>query len=156
MRTLVMVMLVALTACSQAPPQAYDAAAVRSGVTALVQRWSDAGEAGDWDAIADTYADAEGFAWIERGEVRYPGHAAIVAGLRQARESEFAVTNDVSEIVVTPLSADTAAYRANYRLAVNSPQFSFSSQGVLSGVAIRQDETWRFLQGSLNEGAEQN
>jgi hypothetical protein len=145
--------LIVLGACNASAPQSYDAVAVRSDVSALVQRWSDAGEAGDWDAIADTYADAEGFTWIERGEVRYADHAAILAGLQQARDGAFSVTNDVSDILVTPLSGETAAYHARYRLAVTSPQFSFSSEGVLSGVAIRQGETWRFLQGSLNEKA---
>jgi hypothetical protein len=152
MRMLVAAVLVVLAACGQAPPESYDAAGVRRDVTALVQRWSDAGEAGDWDEIADTYADVAGFAWIERGEVRYPDRATIVAGLQQARQSRLSVINDVSEIVVTPLSRDAAAYRANYRLAVTSSQFSFSSEGVLSGVAIRQGDRWRFLQGALNEG----
>lgn len=150
-RMLFATVLVALGACGQAPTESYDAARVRTDVTALVQRWSDAGEAGDWDEIADTYADVAGFTWVERGEVRYPDHAAIIAGLRQAREFGLSVTNDVSDIVVTPLGEGVAAYRANYRLAVRSAQFSFSSEGVLSGVAIRQNETWRLLQGSLNE-----
>ncbi|MEZ5961077.1 MAG: nuclear transport factor 2 family protein [Hyphomonadaceae bacterium] len=151
MKTLVAVALLMLAACTPAGPQSYDGAAVRNGVTALVQRWSDAGEASDWDALADTYADVEGFSWVERGEVRYTNHAAIIAGLQQARDAGLSVTNDVSDIEVTPLSAEAAAYRANYRLAVTSPQFSFTSEGILSGVAIRQDGTWRFLHGSLNE-----
>jgi ketosteroid isomerase-like protein len=150
MRTLVTALLLALAACT-APPASFDADVVRSEVTELVQRWSDAGDANDWDAVADTYADAEGFAWVERGEVRYPNHEAIVAGLQQARDAGLSVTNDVSEIVVTPLGPDAAAYHANYSIGVTSPQFSFASEGVMSGVAIRQGDTWRFLQGSLNE-----
>lgn len=151
MKSFFAAVLFVLAACAPTQPPSQDDAAIQSGVTALVQRWSDAGEASDWDAIADTYADVEGFSWVERGEVRYPNRAAIIAGLQQAREAGFSVTNDVSDIVVTPLGADAAAYRANYHLAVTSPQFSFSSEGVLSGVAIRQGDTWRFLHGSLNE-----
>lgn len=139
-----------LAACAPAPAE-YDRGAVRSGVTALVQRWSDAGEAGDWAAVADTYADAEGFAWIEQGEVRYADHAAIVAGLDGVAQMGASITNDVSDIVVTPLSADAAAYRATYSLTITAPQFSVTSQGVVSGVAIRQGETWRLLQGAFSE-----
>jgi len=143
----------ALAACA-APSAEYDADAVRSGVTALIQRWSDAGEAGDWDGLADTYADAQGFAWIERGAVAYADHAAIVAGLENARASEARIVNDLSDIVVTPLSPDAAAYRANYRLSVRSESFGFDSAGVLSGVAIREGDTWRLLQGSFSEQPE--
>lgn len=123
----------------------------QTGVAALVQRWSDTGEAGDWEAVADTYADAQGFVWIEQGEVRYPNRAAIVAGLDMARRMRATVRNDVSDIVVTPLGDRIAAFRANYTITVTSEQFSFTSQGVLSGVAIKQGETWRFLQGAFSD-----
>jgi hypothetical protein len=147
---LILAAVAVLAACGPAAPSV-DAAAVRADVTSLVQRWSDAGEAGDWAAVADTYADAEGFAWIEQGEVRYPSRAAIVAGLEEARAANLRITNDVSDIAVTPLGADAAAYSANYRLVVASEAFSFESRGVLSGVAIRQADGWRFLQGSFSE-----
>lgn len=151
-RSLVVGVCALLCACAaEAPAPAFDPAAVRTAVTALVQRWSDAGEAGDWDSVAETYADAEGFVWIEQGEVRYPDHAAIVAGLDQVRESNARIVNDVSDIVVTPLSADFAAYRTVYTLTVSTQQFSFTSSGVLAGVAIRQDGTWRLLQGAFSE-----
>lgn len=147
---LALVGAVVLAACTPAPTS-LDTDGVRADVTALVQRWSDAGEAGDWDAVADTYADAEGFSWIEQGEVRYPNRAAIVAGLEQARSANLRITNDVSDILVTPIGPDTAAYSTSYRLAVASEAFSFESRGVLSGVAIRQADGWRFLQGAFSE-----
>ncbi|MBY0564369.1 MAG: nuclear transport factor 2 family protein [Hyphomonadaceae bacterium] len=139
-----------LPACAPAPAS-FDADTVRSEVTALVQRWSDSGEAGDWDAVADTYADIEGFAWIEQGEVRYPDRAAIIEGLEQARAANLSITNDVSDISVTPLGADAAAYHASYRLVARSESFGFESRGVLSGVAIRQADGWRLLQGAFSE-----
>jgi len=92
--------------------------AIEAEVAHRVQRWSDAGEAQDWDAIASTYADQEGFAWIEQGETRYADHAAIIAGLNMARDMKATIQNDVSDIVVTPLAADVAAFRASYLLNV--------------------------------------
>lgn len=151
MRAIVVALVsIVVTACAP-PAPVRDDAAIRADVTALVQRWSDAGEAGDFDAVADTYANAEGFAWIERGEVAYADHAAIVAGLEQAREGGLRIVNDVANIEVTPLSVDAAAYRADYTLTVSSEAFSFTSAGIVSGVAIRQGETWRLLQGSFSE-----
>jgi hypothetical protein len=57
----------------------------------------------------------------------------------------------VSEIVVTPLSADTAAFRARYLLDVAAEGFGYRSQGILSGVAVRRDGQWKFLQGAFSE-----
>jgi ketosteroid isomerase-like protein len=139
--------LLGATACASSPENDD----VRGSVAALVQRWSDAAEAGDWDALADTYADAEGFVWIEQGEVRYASRAAILEGLDRVRGMSASVSSEVSNVVVTPLSDGVAAFRADYVAAVSTNQFSFSSRGVLSGVAIKHGDTWRFLQGALSD-----
>lgn len=144
------VVLLLAVACAPATTRT-DPSATQSGVTELVQRWSDAGEAQDWDAVADTYADAEGFVWIEQGEARYASRAAIVEGLNRARAMSAAVRNDVSDIIVTPLGDDVAAFRAHYVLSVSAEGFSYVSDGMLSGVAIKQNDVWRFLQGSFSE-----
>ena len=146
-----MFVALAILGASACAPASLNSADIRQGVSELVQRWSDAGEAGDWDVVADTYADADGFVWIEQGEARYTSHGAIVEGLNQAREMSASIRNDVSDIVVTPLGADAAAFRARYFLSVSAEGFGYSSEGVLSGVAIRQDGAWRFLQGSFSE-----
>jgi hypothetical protein len=145
---LIAIAVLGASACEQAPQDDDEA---RRAVTELVQRWSDAGESQQWDAVADTYADVEGFAWIEQGETRYASRAAIIEGLDQARSMSAAIRNDVSDIVVTPLGADAAAFRARYLLNVSAEGFNYESQGVLSGVAIKQDGVWRFLQGSFSE-----
>jgi len=146
--TLMAIVVLGASACA---PATQSGEAQRQAVTELVQRWSDAGEARDWDVIADTYADADGFAWIEQGDARYTSHSAIVEGLNQARSMSASIRNDVSDIVVTPLGPDAAAFRAHYLLSVSAEGFSYTSEGVLSGVAIRQGGAWRFLQGSFSE-----
>ncbi|HEX8310055.1 MAG TPA: nuclear transport factor 2 family protein [Chthoniobacteraceae bacterium] len=130
---------------------AEEARVAREGVAELVQLWSDAGEAGDWDAVLNTYADDPGFSWIEQGEVRYRGYASVAAGIERFRQTRVRIDNDVSGIEVTPLSADVAAFRASYSLRVDSDGFSFSSEGILSGVAVRRGPRWQFLMGSLSE-----
>lgn len=150
-RALLASVAVSLIAASCAPARTNDPTEAQAGVTALVQRWSDAGEAQDWDAVADTYADVEGFAWIEQGEARYVSRAAIVEGLDQARAMSASVRNDVTDIVVTPLGDGVAAFRARYLLNVSSEAFSYQSDGILSGVAVNRDGVWRFLQGSFSE-----
>lgn len=152
-RSLITIVLcIALAACVEESARPSDVSGdARTGVEQLVQRWSDAGEASDWDAVAETYADQDGFVWIEQGEARYTDRAAIVAGLERAREMSAEIRNDVSDIVVTPLASDVAAYRASYTLAVSAEGFNYNSSGVLSGVAVKRDGAWRFLQGSFSE-----
>jgi uncharacterized protein (TIGR02246 family) len=145
---LIAIAVLGASACATAAQSGED---VRQAVTELVQRWSDAGEAREWDVVADTYADVDGFAWIEQGGARYTSRHAIVEGLNQARAMSASIRNDVSDIVVTPLGDDAAAFRAHYVLNVSAEGFSYSSEGVLSGVAIRHDGAWRFLQGSFSE-----
>jgi uncharacterized protein (TIGR02246 family) len=140
--------LMVASACTPAPETTSD---VRAEVAALVQRWSDASEAGDVESLADTYADQAGFAWIERGAVSYANHAAIVEGLDRVMDASASITNDVSDIGVTPLGDGAAAFHAHYAFEVAGDAFQFSSRGTMSGVAIKQGETWRFLQGSFSE-----
>lgn len=146
-----MLVAIAVFCASACAPTEENSDDVRRSVADLVQRWSDAGEAGEWDVVADTYADTEGFVWIEEGDARYTSRSAIVEGLNQARTMSASIRNDVADIVVTPLGDDAAAFRARYQLDVTADGFSFSSEGMLSGVAIRQGDAWRFLQGSFSE-----
>lgn len=141
-----MAVLLLVGACTAAPQASGDA---RAEVASLVQRWSDASEAGDVEALADTYADRDGFAWIERGAVSYASRAAIVEGLSRVQGASIA--NDVSDISVTSLGDGVAAFHAHYAFEVRSADFQFGSEGTMSGVAIKQGETWRFLQGAFSE-----
>ena len=139
--------ILGVVACAPRSSQSDD---VSLGVTELVQRWSDASEARDWSVVEDTYANADGFAWIEQGVVRYSSRIDIVEGLNQARTMSASIRNDVSDIVVTPISNGAAAFRADYLLDVSADGFSYRSEGVLSGVAIMEDGVWRFLQGAFS------
>lgn len=149
LRVVAVMAIMSLAGACTAPPEPISD--VRTEVTSLVQRWSDASEASDVQTLADTYADQEGFVWIERGDVSYATHAAIVEGLDRVAAARAAIVNDVSEISVTPLGDRAAAFHAHYAFEVVGEGFQFSSRGTMSGVAIKQDQTWRFLQGSFSE-----
>lgn len=141
----------ALYACSPGAGAPKHPENMKTAVSELIESWAAAGENKDWDALADLYADQSGFAWIERGAVQYKDHAEILAGIEAAKAMDAKVSNKISNIVVTPLSSDAAAYYADYALSVASDSFSFSSEGVLSGVAVKSGEKWRFLQGAFSE-----
>lgn len=132
-----------------APPQRDDAA-VRVGVAALVKDWSSAGAEGRWEDLKALYADEPGFAWIEQGRLAYADHAAVVAGVDAAKDVGATIRSSVSDIAVTPLAADAAAFQARTVLAVESPSFSFAFDGRISGVAVKRGDKWLFLQGHLS------
>lgn len=140
---------IALAACSKSPSPAGEAA-VKADVAALIEKWSRAGAEGRWDELKSLYADEPGFTWIEQGRVAYADHAAVVAGIDQASASGAKIESTVSDIEVTLLSNDTAAFHARSRMKVTSPAFSFAFDGAFSGVALRRADTWVFLQGHLS------
>jgi hypothetical protein len=150
-RTFVVLAFLAACASPERAPTAAQMAAAETGATALVEEWARTGSEGRWDDLADLYADAPGFVWIEQGQNRYPDHAAIEAGLAQARDSGLTVQTTVSDIVATALAPDAAAVRATYSITFGDPAAGgFSSDGILSGVVIERDGRWCFLQGHLS------
>ncbi|MEE2690634.1 MAG: nuclear transport factor 2 family protein [Pseudomonadota bacterium] len=143
--------LMGLAACDRGDDVPFNPNAVEESVAALVENWAAAGEGDDYDALARYYADEKGFAWIELGEVRYTDHEAIVAGLEAARGMHLKVDNEVGAVAVTPLSPDAAAFHAAIGMHIASDAFTYAFDGVLSGVAIKRDGEWKFLQGAFSE-----
>ena len=140
----------------QAPPSAAgaaagDEAAVRAGVEALLHEWSAAGSEGRWDDLKALYADDPGFAWIENGAVAYSDHASVITGVDQVIAMNATLKSDVRDIVVTPISADAAAFRSSVEFAFTSSAFSFDFDGAFTGVAVMREGKWRFLQGHLSK-----
>ncbi|GEM_PF-4959840 len=147
----------ALTACGPAPQNTAsgppDEPEIAAGVTALVNDWAQAGPERRWEELKDLYADTAGFTWIERGGVAYADHAAITAGIDQASQMEADISSRVNNIRVTPLAPDAAAVVANLSLSVSFGDFGYDFDGIFSGVAIKRNDKWRFLQGHMSEPA---
>lgn len=147
--------LIALAACSPATESGQTAAAdereIVDGVTALMNDWAQAGPEGRWEDLKGLYADAPGFTWIERGGVAYDDHAAIAAGIDQASQMQAEIDSHVSDIRVTPLGPDAAAVVTDVSLSVSFGDFGYDFNGIFSGVAVKHDGEWRFLQGHLSE-----
>lgn len=122
-----------------------------SGVEALIRDWSASGAEGRWDDLKALYADDPGFYWVEQGRVAYADYASVVAGVDQVAAMNAMLRNDVEDIVVTPLGADKASFRAHVRIGFVSTQFSFDFEGAFTGVAVMRDGRWRFLQGHLSK-----
>jgi ketosteroid isomerase-like protein len=146
---------VLLVACQPKPAEVPDPDAtdkqVRADVTALIESWAKAGTDGDWDALGNLYADDEGFAWVERGQVRYSTRAAAIAGLEGVKAAGSKVNTEVSDIVVTPLGDDAAAFRTRVKFSIDfgGEAPAVNVDGILTGVAYEYEDGWRLLQGHI-------
>lgn len=149
-----------LAACGPAPkgeraigPTAAtrDDAAIVSAVEALLHEWSLAGAEGRWEDLKALYADDRNFYWVEQGRVAYADHAAVVAGVDQVAAMNAMIRSDVADVVVTPIAADAASFRAATKVGFTSPEFSFDFEGAFTGVAVLRDGRWKFLNGHLSK-----
>ena len=146
---------VALVACHPKPASKPDDSAidkqVRADVTAMLNGWAKARTDGDWDGVAKLYAEDDGFAWIERGQVRFATRAAAVAGLEGAKAAASKLPTTVSEIVVTPVSDEAAAFRVRVKVAADygGEAPPVDADAILTGVAFEYDGVWKFMQAHL-------
>lgn len=140
----------ALAASCAAVPKTPDVAAAQAGVRALLAEWAEAGSESRWEDLKALYADEPGFAWVEQGVVAYKDRAAVAAGVDAAAATSAQIKTSVADIVATPVAADAAAFHARVKSSVASAEFAFEFDGVISGLAVRRDGRWLFLQGHLS------
>lgn len=149
-----LLLLVFLAGCTQ-PAPAVDREGARAAAVELVEEWARTGTEGRWDDLVALYADEPGFTWVEQGAMPYADHAAIAAGVAQARDSGMTVRTTVSNVEAIPLANDAAALRANVSVVFGDPaNGGFGFDGMLTGVAVKHGERWQFLQGHLSSPQE--
>ncbi len=128
-----------------------DKDAIIAGVTALIGEWSKAGQEGRYDDLKALYADEPDFYWVENGRVAYADWAAVAEGVDQLAALNPLLRSSATDIVVTPLGDDVASFRGAVEIGLASAEFSFDFEGLFTGVAVRRDGAWRFLQGHLSK-----
>lgn len=131
--------------------QTYDAVAVAEAVEAMIVDWAKTGEEGRWEDLKALYADDPAFYWVEDGRLAYDSRAGAAAGVDQAAAMNAMIRSTVSDIVVTPLGADEATFRAAISIGFVGGDFSFEFDGVFTGLAVRREDKWMFLQGHLSK-----
>lgn len=146
-------------ACARSTPEplepavaaSYDQAAVKTAVEALINDWAKTGEEGRWEDLKNLYADDPDYYWVEDGRLAYKSRQAAADGVDQAAAMNALIRSTVSDIAVTPLGADAASFRTAISIGFVGDSFSFEFDGVFTGVAVRRDGRWQFLQGHLSK-----
>lgn len=163
MRIVLVTVSLWLSACGPAPTEGAgatpaaivtapdpDESGVKAEVGALLDEWTRAGAEGNWEGLKALYADDPDFVWIENGRIAYEDHAAVIAGVDQAAAMNPKLSTTISEVVVTPLAQDAAVFRTLAQMRFEAEAFSFDFKGVFSGVAVKRNGRWLFLQGHLS------
>ena len=81
--------------------------------------------------------------------MRFATRAAAVAGLEGAKAAASKLPTTVSEIAVTPVSDEAAAFRVRVKVAADfgGEAPPVDADAILTGVAFEYDGAWKFLDG---------
>lgn len=120
---------------------------------AMLSAFADAGERGDWDALARFYDDAPGFLWVERGGVTARSRGDIAAYLaRVPAGTRLRTAFDSLEISALSPDIVTATTRTRTTLLTGTPPtVAGSFETRLSLVLVRRPDGWKFRQGHAAE-----
>lgn len=123
-------------------------AAITDSVRTTLDGFVAAMEAGDWERLAEFYADDPRFRWLEDGRVTYDSKEAIVTSLGDVGGSFTHGTLEYSDVEITPLAPGLAAFTAGFdQRLVGSDGGSFSFSGVMGATLIHEPDGWKFLNG---------
>ncbi len=143
-RALLSCALAAGALATRATPPADLEAEVRT----FVERYLEALEARDEEAIPSLFIDDGRFAWFTDGARSYSSAAEVVAGLRAFEGVRFETT--VSDLEVVPLCEGLVSVRSSFqtRLGLPGPE-GYAYGGVITWLLERSPEGagWRILQG---------
>ena len=151
-RLYVVVAALLFTSCGGAASSDKPSSAqIEEEVSTFLEEWAASFSEGRFKDAKALYAAREGFVWIERGRITYQSAADLAAGLDQLIGTDTTITNALDHIKVEVLSGDSAAFSAALYSQVVTPSFEFTFDGVMTGVAIKEDGGWRLYQGHLSQ-----
>jgi hypothetical protein len=143
--------LAVVSACSPDTLRPHDQTIVYREVPEFLEAWQAAGNEGRFGDLKPLYAPLTGFVWVEQGKVAYADAGQIAAGLDSAAASGAKVTLQLSDTVVTALAPRAAAVSASYTMSFAfAPGQTYDTAGVFTGVVVKRDERWMFLQGHFS------
>jgi uncharacterized protein (TIGR02246 family) len=116
---------------------------IERDVKNLLDRWEQAFEAHDLEAVRSVLADDDRFVWLEDGEPRYRSADDIVRAYASIPK-ELAFTHTLQDIHIVPISSDAAwAHLATSTKIEQSGRVVSEFTGVVLMIVRREVDGWR-------------
>lgn len=141
--------LTVLGACAT-KPASHDEQII-SDVTALITEWNDALPEGRVEDFKELYSEREGFLWAERGQFLYQSKDDIAAGIDQVMAGGTTISNEITSLDIVPLSQAAAAFSITMTSTATMQGMSFTFDGIVTGLAVKDEGTWKLYRGHLSE-----
>lgn len=125
---------------------------VRQTVLAYMENFN----AGNVDGIASTFADRDGFTWIEGGQATYASKADAVAGIKSALAKMPGArieTNESFRVVIVDDQTAFAVVPATVHAKDAAGAEAQIGKIVTTLVLVRQGDEWRILTGHSSTAA---
>ncbi len=122
-----------------------------SDVTALLTEWNNALPEGRIEDFKELYSEREGFLWAERGQFLYQSKDDIAAGIDQVMVGGTSISNEITSLDVVPLSHEAAAFSITMTSTATMQGMSFTFDGIVTGLAVKDEGTWKLYRGHLSE-----
>ena len=149
--TIFLAVALILTACSKQTPVEDDAA---QGAQQAFEDYIASINAGDTDKAAQIYDRAEGFRWVERGDVQYASGNEAAASLKESFPAGSRVAMEIDEMHSAEMGPDAALLSAHYTFSAfnqdGTPQYSFD--GWMTVGMVKRAEGWRIAGGQTGPG----
>lgn len=123
-------------------------AAIRDSVQALLVLYAERVERGDWEGLAELYADDPRFTWVEDGEVRYDSTEEARASLRDVGRTFSSARTEFVSPEITPLAPGLAQVTTGFRQSFERDDGEgFEFAGAMTATVVGDASGWRFLTG---------
>jgi len=102
-----------LTSCSTFSNSS-DPDAIATDVELLLEEWASSVSEGRIEDFKALFSSRDGFLWAERGQFIYRSADEIAAGVDQVLGGGTTFTNELSDVIVTPLSQMLLAFQLEW------------------------------------------
>ncbi|MEM7739842.1 MAG: hypothetical protein AAF225_03495 [Pseudomonadota bacterium] len=139
-----------LAACASLEKTA-DAPTIEADVTAMLMEWSSSLPEGRLEDFKAVYSTQPGFLWVERGLPLYRSVDELSVGVDDLVDQNAELNNTLTDIEVHALSPNAAAFNAQMTSDLRLAGFNITFDGVLTGIALKDGDTWTLYRGHLSE-----
>lgn len=122
--------------------------AIQNEVAGVLEAYVDQVNARGIQGLEAYFSDDERFYWVEDGRLQYPDRDSLIAGIAQFYPQVDSVNMVINKKEIQVINRNFATLYAEYveDFVLNSG-YAFTLDGAITSLMIREDSTWKFLNG---------